>query len=118
MIETLLEWMILIAPTYAGLGYGYANFANLGQSSIRIRLYEELRLAPNGRPVEDIRRQYNELAILKTRLMRLRESNDLVDQDSRWIVARRRFVLIGGAVFFTKQLVLQRKSEFDSNVNS
>ena len=112
--DSFLEWALLIAPTYAGLGYGYANFANLGNASIRIRLYEELRLAPAGLPLEEIRRNYNESAILKTRLQRLQESGDLVSRDLLWRVARKRFVLLGGAIFFAKQLVLQKRSEFDS----
>jgi len=112
--DSFWEWAFLIAPTYAGLGYGYANFANLGNSSIRIRLYEELRLAPAGLPLEEIRRNYNEAAILKTRLQRLQESGDLVQKDSRWKVARKRFVVLGGVIFFAKQLVLQKRSEFDS----
>jgi hypothetical protein len=112
--DSVLEWAVLIAPTYAGLGYGYANFTNLGNSSIRIRLYEELRLAPAGLPLEEIRRNYNESAILKTRLQRLQESGDLTRNELIWRVARKRFVLLGGAIFFAKQLVLQKRSEFDS----
>jgi hypothetical protein len=112
--DSFLQWAFLIAPTYAGLGYGYANFANLGNSSIRIRLYEELRLAPTGLPLEEIRRNYNESAILKTRLQRLEESGDLIRQDLLLRVARKRFVFLGGAIFFAKQLVLQKRSEFDS----
>jgi hypothetical protein len=115
--DSILEWAFLIAPTYAGLGYGYANFANLGNASIRIRLYEEVRLAPSGLLLDEIRRNYNESAILKTRLKRLHESGDLIILDSRWRVARRRFVLLGAVIFFSKQLVLQKRSEFDSRLS-
>jgi len=112
--EVLLEWCAIVAPTYAGLGYGYANFANLGNSSIRIRLYEELRLTPNGRCIEEIREQYDDRAILKIRMHRLTQWGDLIRVGNRLKVARSRFVEIGGVVFFIKRLVLQKRSEFDS----
>jgi hypothetical protein len=113
----LLEWIFIIAPAYCGLGYGYANFANLGNSSIRIRLYEELLRCADGRPLEDIRQQYNETAILKTRLQRLSEGGDLLKSADRWKTGRSRFVFIGGTIFFAKRIVLQRQSEFDSPAN-
>lgn len=109
----LLEWLILIAPAYAGLGYGYANFANLGNSSIRIRLYEELRRFPEGCLRADIRRTFDEAGILKLRLQRLSESGDLVQAGGHWRTGKRRFVHIGRVIFFAKQLVLGRRSEFD-----
>jgi hypothetical protein len=111
----LLEWMCVIGPTYAGLGYGYANFANLGNTSIRIRLCEELRHYPEGRPVEDIQRQYSESSILGMRLHRLSEGGDIAKSGDRWRINRRRFVWIGGIIFSAKQIVLGRRSEFDSN---
>jgi hypothetical protein len=115
VLPLLLEWLCVICPTYAGLGYGYANFANLGNTSIRIRLCEELRHYPEGRPVEDIRQQYSESSVLSLRLHRLSEGGDLVKAGDRWRVNRRRFVWIGGIIFSAKQAVLGRRSEFDSN---
>jgi hypothetical protein len=114
-LSLLLEWLFLVGPTYAGLGYGYANFANLGNTSIRIRLCEELRQYPAGRPVEDIQQQYSEIGILHLRLHRLSEGGDLAKSGDRWRVNRRRFVEIGGIIFFAKQIVLGRRSEFDSH---
>jgi hypothetical protein len=115
LFQLLLEWLCVIGPTYAGLGYGYANFANLGNTSIRIRLCEELRHYPEGRPVEDIKQQYSENSILGLRLHRLSEGGDIAKVGDRWQVTRKRFVWIGGVIFFAKQVVLGRRSEFDSN---
>jgi hypothetical protein len=115
LLPLFLEWLFLICPTYAGLGYGYANFANLGNTSIRIRLCEELRQYPAGRPVEDIEQQYSEIGILHLRLHRLSEGGDLVKLGDRWRVNRQRFVRLGGVIFFAKQVVLGRRSEFDSH---
>ncbi len=112
-LSLLLEWLFVIGPTYAGLGYGYASFANLGNTSIRIRLCEELRQYPAGRPVEDIQQQYSESGILHLRLHRLSEGGDLAKLEDRWRVNRQRFVRIGGVIFFAKQVVLGRRSEFD-----
>jgi hypothetical protein len=115
LLPLLLEWLCVIGPTYAGLGYGYANFANLGNTSIRIRLCEELRHYPEGRPVEDIQKQYSEISILGLRLHRLSEGGDIAKVGDRWQVNRKRFVWIGGIIFSAKQVVLGRRSEFDSN---
>jgi hypothetical protein len=109
----LAEWLVMIAPAYAGLGYGYANFANLGNASIRIRLYEDLQRAPGGLRLEEIHRTYNERAILENRLHRLTEGGDLHETQGRWTVARRRFVVIGGLIFAAKRFILGRRSEFD-----
>ncbi len=115
LFPLLLEWLCLIAPTYAGLGYGYANFANLGNTSIRIRLCEELRHYPEGRPVAEIQKQYSESSILGLRLHRLSEGGDIAKAGDRWRVNRKRFVWVGAVIFSAKQVVLGRRSEFDSN---
>lgn len=110
----LLEWLILIAPAYAGLGYGYANFAGLGHSSIRIRLYDGLRRSPEGRLLVDIQREYDETVILRTRLDRLTEGGDLVQAGDLWKTGRQRFVVIGRIIFFVKWVVLRKQSEFEA----
>jgi hypothetical protein len=115
LFSLFLEWLCVVGPTYAGLGYGYANFANLGNTSIRIRLCEELRDYPEGRPVDDIQQQYSESSILGLRLHRLSEGGDIAKVGDRWQINRKRFVWIGGIIFFAKQVVLGRRSEFDSN---
>jgi hypothetical protein len=106
--------MLLIAPAYAGLGYGYANFANLGNASIRIRLYEDLQRAEEGLRLEDIHQTYNEKAILRNRLHRLTEGGDLRESGGKWTVARRRFVVVGGIIFAAKQWILGKRSEFET----
>jgi hypothetical protein len=112
--ESLLEWLLLIAPAYAGLGYGYANFANLGNSSIRIRIYDQLSRAADGVPIEAIRAQYSETGILQVRLKRLSEGGDLELRHGLWHVKARRFVILGALIFAAKRLVLGRKSEFET----
>lgn len=113
LAELMLEWLLLIAPAYAGLGYGYANFANLGNSSIRIRIYDQLSRVPDGIPVEAIRAQYSEAGILQARLQRLSEGGDLENVNGLWRVKARRFVILGGIIFAAKRMVLGRKSEFE-----
>ena len=114
LLHSLVEWLLLIAPAYAGLGYGYANFANLGNASIRIRLYEDLQRAPNGLQIAEIHQAYDEKAILRSRLQRLTEGGDLQEKDGRWTVVRRRFVVVGGIIFTAKRWIIGRRSEFET----
>lgn len=112
---SLTEWLLLVAPSYAGLGYGYANFANLGNASIRIRLYEDLQASPDGLRLEDIHRTYNENAILENRLKRLTEGGDLVETNGTLKTGRKRFVLLGGIIFTAKKWILGKHSEFETH---
>ncbi len=111
------EW-ILEFPTnifvYGCLGYGYANFVNLGQSSIRIRLFEDLRNHPNGVEPERIRAAYDETGLVHARLARLTESGDLKLVDGRYTAARKRFVVIASVIFWLKKLILGTSSEFEA----
>jgi hypothetical protein len=113
-LHSFAECLLLIAPAYAGLGYGYANFANLGNASIRIRLYEDLQRAPNGLQIAEIHQMYDEKAILRSRLHRLSEGGDLREKNGRWTVARNRFVIVGGIIFAAKRWIIGRRSEFET----
>jgi hypothetical protein len=98
--------------TYFALSYCYFNFVNLGQSSIRIRIYSEIAASPEGLSVQDLEKDYNEKALMAMRLRRLAESGDIVKRDGRFFVGRQRIVLVARIVFAAKQFLLSRKSEF------
>jgi hypothetical protein len=98
--------------TYVALSYCYFNFVNLGQSSIRIRIYSEIAASPGGLSVQDLERDYNENALMAMRLRRLTESGDIVKKVGRFFVGRQRLVPVARIVFAAKQFLLSRKSEF------
>jgi hypothetical protein len=100
------------AMTYVALSYCYFNFVNLGQSSIRIRIYSEIAASPVGLSVQDLEKDYNEKALMAMRLRRLAESGDIVKKESLFFVGRQRLVLLARIVFAAKQFLLSRKSEF------
>ena len=109
-------WMIGLfvnLPLYAALSYCYFTFANLGQSSIRIRIYDEIEQQPGGISAAQIAQEYNEAALMESRLQRLLESGDLVLREGRYFLGRKRLVPIASVIMATKRLVLGKMSEFE-----
>jgi len=104
--------LLVDAPIYAGLSYCYYNFVQLGQTSIRIRLYSEIAGRPGGLAAGDIALLYNEEALMKVRIQRLLESGDVVERDGRYFIGRRRLVPVAAIIFAAKRLLLGRESEF------
>jgi len=107
-----LEDLAVQILTYGTLSYCYFHFVNLGQSSIRIRIYAEIAASPGGLSIHDLARDYNEEALMDLRLRRLAESGDIIERNGRYFVGRRRLIHIARAIFAAKLLVLGRKSEF------
>jgi hypothetical protein len=116
--ETLGKALFVSAPTYVALSYCFFNFINLGQSSIRIRLYSEIAAAPGGVSVEQMTREYNEDALMHARLQRLTESGDIVERDGRYFVGRRRLVPVSAIIFGLKAFILGKTSEFEEMPNA
>lgn len=112
-VESWAKALLVSAPTYVGLSYCFFNFINLGQSSIRIRLYSEIAAVPGGVSVEQMAREYNEDALLHARLQRLTESGDIVEREGRYFVGRRRLVPVAAIIFGLKAFILGKTSEFE-----
>ena len=110
--DTLMLAFVVNTLTYGALSYCYFNFVNLGQSSIRIRLYAEIAASGQGVSIAEMAREYNEEALMKMRLQRLRESGDIVEKDGRYFVGRSRLVFIGHVIFGAKRFILGKDSEF------
>jgi len=111
-LDAALKILVVNTITYGSLGYCYFNFVNLGQSSIRIRLYAEIAATGNGISIKELSRDYDEQALMKMRLQRLRESGDVVEKEGRYHVGRNRLVLIGAVIFAAKRFILGKDSEF------
>ena len=105
--------LLVHAPTYLALSYCAYNFIQLGQSSIRIRMYAEIASEPSGVSVEEMKREYDDQAMMQARLRRLIESGDIVEKEGRYFVGRRRLVGISDIIVAAKRLLLGKASEFE-----
>jgi hypothetical protein len=105
--------LLVNVPTYAGLSFCYFAVANLGQTSIRVRLYAELLASPGGISVQEIERRYDPEAFMAVRLQRLIEGGDIVVKDGSYLLARKRLVYFANFMVAAKLVLLGRKSEFD-----
>jgi hypothetical protein len=99
-------------PIYAALSYGFFNFANLGQSSIRLRIYARIAGQSRGVSAAELVSEYNEVSLMNMRLQRLVESGDIVRRNDRYFLGRKRLVPIAHAIFAIKRFVLGKISEF------
>jgi hypothetical protein len=67
-----------------------------------------------GLEIGALKQDYNETTLVETRLQRLTSSGDVVESDGRYFVGRYRLVVVARILFFAKQLILGKKSEFSS----
>jgi len=101
------------APTYLALSYCSYSFVQLGQTSIRIRMYSEIASNPSGVSVDEMKREYDDKAVLEVRLQRLLESGDIILKNGRYFLGRRRFLHVSNLLFAAKRFLLGKGSEFE-----
>jgi hypothetical protein len=111
--EAWSKALLVNLPCYVALSYCFFNFVNLGQSSIRVRIYARVAARSDGVSVGEIAHDYNEAMLMEMRLQRLVESGDLVSRDGRYFLGRKRFVPIAKVIFWIKRLILGKVSEFE-----
>ena len=124
VMETLILWkafstdhlliaLLVNAPIYVCLAYCYYSFVQLGQTSIRIRLYAEIASKPDGLSAEEVATEYSDDSLVAVRIHRLVESGDLIERNGAFFIGRGRLPLIGNILFFAKRFLLGKTSEFD-----
>jgi hypothetical protein len=112
--DRLVLALLVNLPVYVCLAYGYYNFINLGQCSIRIRVYKECADRGGRITTEELREVYDEDQLREARIERLLQGGDLrVTADGRYRMTSRRLVPVARMVFGLKLFVLGRESEFD-----
>lgn len=114
--ELRARCVLLVAANpavYLGLAYAFFNFINLGQSSIRIRVFRECRQRGGFITHDDLRAIYDENAIRDGRLERLTRGGHIALDKGRWRLANSRLVAVAVSVAAIKLLVLGRTSQFD-----
>lgn len=110
------RWVLAVLvniPLYVCLAYGFYNFINLGQASIRIRIYKECVDRGGRITEEELRAVYDEEKIREARLERLLQGGDIAWRNGTYRLARTRLVPVARIVFGLKKFVLRRESEFD-----
>jgi hypothetical protein len=112
-VDRLVLALLVNLPLYVCLAYGYYNFINLGQCSIRIRVYKECADRGGRITTEELRGVYDEDQLREARIERLLHGGDLVLRGGRYHLANRRLVPVAAMVFGLKKFVLRRQSEFD-----
>jgi hypothetical protein len=100
-------------PIFLCLSYCYYNFAQMGQASIRIRLYTEIALRPEGVAISEIEREYDETALTEMRLHRLIESGEIVIRSGSYFIGQGRLPLVAKIIFAAKYFLLRKTSEFE-----
>jgi hypothetical protein len=100
-------------PIFLCLSYCYYTFVQMGQASIRVRLYTEIALRPGGVVISEIEREYDETALTELRLRRLIESGDVVAKSGCYFIGQGRLLLIANIIFAAKYFLLRKKSEFE-----
>lgn len=111
--DEVAVFVLVNAPAYLALSYCYFNLANLGQSSIRIRMYSEVASARLGVSVSDMSLRYSDAAFLEMRLQRLIESGDISQQNERYFLRRGRLALLARVMRALKFVFLGKASQFD-----
>jgi len=111
--DTVAFSLLVNAPAYAALSVCYFAVANLGQTSLRVRLYAELLAAPDGMNVQEIERLYDTETFVALRLQRLIEGGDIIERDGGYFVARKRLLRFADLMVAAKLILLGKRSEFD-----
>jgi len=111
-IDFLVLIFLVNLPIYLALSYCAYNFIQLGQTSIRIRLYSEIAATPSGISAAEIQKEYDDTALMRARLRRLVESGDIIEKGGRFFIGRSRFLLVSHILFAAKRILLGRESEF------
>jgi hypothetical protein len=114
---TLRDYVILALlvniPIYLAISYCAYNFIQLGQTSIRIRMYSEIAASPGGVNIDEMKREYDDQALVQGRIRRLVESGDVVERDGRYFIGRTRLLHISNILCAIKRILLGRESEFE-----
>jgi hypothetical protein len=111
--ERLFLALAVNLPIYLGLSYCYYNFVQLGQTSIRLRMYTEIMAHAAGVMISEIERENDEKGFTEVRLQRLLESRDIIARDGNYFIGRTRLLYIANVIFAAKHFLLGKKSEFD-----
>jgi hypothetical protein len=111
--QDVVAIILVNTVTYVALSYCFFAFLGLGKTSIRIRLFGELRESGRGLTVDQILRLYDYRSILDLRLKRLISSKQVIKRDGRYFLGGSSLWFLATLVRCAKWLVLGKISQFD-----
>lgn len=107
VIESLASVIVnLIA--YLSFSFCYFTFVNLGEASLRFRLFVELDEHPEGLTIEQINSNYGDEAVLEARLARYLRSGHIEIHGGRFYLMGKSLFIIAKTVRWIRGLVLGR----------
>jgi hypothetical protein len=112
-LESIVISGLVNAPIYLALSYCYFGVANLGHTSIRIRLYSEIAQRSNGMSLQEIEEIYNEKTFAEMRLQRSLESGDIIQRGSRHYLGKARLAVAAHIIGAIRGFLVGAKSEFE-----
>jgi hypothetical protein len=92
--------------SYGALAFCYFAFVNLNKTSLRIRLFRELRRSPGGLSMEQIQALYDDHKIFALRMERLLTSQHVVRRKGRYFLASYSLWFIARVIDLGRMLVM------------
>jgi hypothetical protein len=110
--EDFLASSLLAALLYSCWWFGFLNFFQSSQSSLRVNILRQI-LACGGRLSHAaLFTQYNNPALIRLRLDRLKQSGAVIEKDGRYFLVSSPVNMLGRLFRGMKMLILGRRSEF------
>jgi len=95
---------------FSTLWYGYFNYFNIGEASLRIRVLSEISKKEEGISYEQILSLYNAQEIVKNRLTRLVNDGQVVLTGGRYYLGKPKLVILASFFQGLSKFVLGKKS--------
>ena len=112
--QSLPQILLVHIPAYLSLSYCYYNFAQLGQTSLRVNLLRILLKRPEGIPLASLIEQHGDQQAIPLRVERLVTTGDLINRNGVLTIGRTRFVLTGQILFGLKRFLLGKRFDLKS----
>lgn len=94
---------------YLLISFSYFAFINLGVSSLRVRLLDELDRSAEGLSMSEILERYDSREIIKNRVEKLEKIGQLIRKNDRYYVGQSTALLMVKILELLKFVVLGRK---------
>lgn len=99
-------FLVLNAVTYLSLAWGYFNFVNVTIASVRVRLLGDLLAAGRPLPRATLLAAYNSRKVIDIRIDRLVRGGHLVEQDGRYFLGKKRFLMVARVYNFLRWAII------------
>jgi len=108
-IFNLLALSFANLVAYLFIAFSYFAFINLGVSSLRVRLLDELWQSKDGLSMSEILKKYSSREIVKNRIEKLEKGGQLQLRGDRYYLGESLALLMVKILEFLKFIVLRRK---------